>query len=379
MIGRILIFCFILFSASVIAQRNFDPKVIVLLPKFVEIEEGLEKKIQFYEKYGVTNQKNYLIEKSDSLFSVIVENDSIPPNYKEHYKNQIDFAGELNFVNNIVWNYAESFHAFLNLDFENSLVVVHKQESYTDFDSMQVFAKANNADYLINIDSLVVTKYKRDILVTPVFTIYYSYENRAIKIDPWKYDQFNKSYLTVDKKTLKLFFDDIDARTKILRIIKENGNLSKREELKIQKNIQKKRKQILDSLFQTGKSIKKLEGFSIDSILNTSISNLYTTIYSAEKDKYLAFFVFKKKWNYEGYSGDNDEINVIYCKKEGENWVAEYQLYGSIRINELSQEENVKEVFLKLINMEFFKENSIEMNDSFWDGELFKESKNKFQ
>lgn len=375
---RIIIFCLLLFSVSVIAQSNFDPKVIVLLPKTVEIENGLEKRIEFYEKYGVTFQKNYLSEKRDSLLSVIMENDSIPQNYKEHYKSRIDFANELNFANNIVWNYTESFHTMLDHDFDSSLVVVEKQESYTDIDLMQDYAKANNADYLINIDSLIVAKYKRDILVTPVFTIYYSYENRTIKIDPWMYNKFNKSYIMVDKKTLNIYFDDIDARSKILTIIKENGNSSKREELRIQKNIYEKRKNILDSLFQTGKSINRLEGFNKDSILNTPISDLYTIVNSTKKDRYLAFFVFRKNWDYKGFRGVNDEITVIYCKKEETNWVAEYQQLGVTKINELTHEENVKESFLKLIEMGFFKKNSIELNDAFWDNELFKESRIKF-
>ncbi|MGQ1908808.1 hypothetical protein ACT3CE_03365 [Marinifilum sp. RC60d5] len=376
---RIVIFCFLLFSFSVSGQSKFDPKVIVLLPQSVVIEKGLEEKIDFYEKYGVAYQKNYLIEKRDSLISVIMENDSISPNYKEHYKNQIDFANELNFVNNILWSYTGSFHTILDLDFDNSLVVVGKQKSLTDFELMQEYSKNNDADYLINVDSLIVTKYKRDILVRPVFTIYYSYENKTIKIDPWKYDQLNKSYLTVGKKTLNIYFDDIDARTKILNIIKGNGNARKREELKIQKNIEKQRKQILDSLFQNGKSVKKLEGFDKDSILNTSISNLYTTIYSADKDKYLSFFVFKKKWNYDGFGGVNDAISVIYCKKEESNWEAEYQQYCVIKLKKLTQEEHIKTSFMNLIDMDFFKENSIELNKEFWSKELFKQSNKNFK
>jgi len=374
----IIILSFLFLSTPLIGQNNFDPKVVVLLPRVVEIEKGLEKKIEFYEEYGVDYQKEYLIEKKDSLLQVVLRNDSIPNSYKEHFINQIDFAPKLNFVNSLVWNYTESFQGILSLDFEKPLVIAGANSSFSDIELMNEFSQKNNADYLINIDSLIVSKYKRDILVKPVFTIYYQNENRVIRIDPYEYDQFNKAYITVDKKTLNIFFDDLDARSKILRIIKENGDSNKREELKTQKIIEEKRINILDSLFNKGKSIDELEGFNKDSILNTPISSLYTIIYSTNKDKCLAFFVIKKKWDYEGFGGVNDEINVIYCKKEGTSWVAEYQQLGSIKINELSQEENVKESFLKLIDMEFFEENSTKLNNDFWNNELFKESRIKF-
>ena len=375
----IIIFSFFLVSVSAIGQNNFDPKVIVLLPRTVEIENGLEKEIEFYEKYGISYQKNYLIEKRDSLLSAVRKNDSISLNQKEHQKNQIDFASELNFINNIVWNYTESFQNILNLDFKSPLVIVDTKKSFSDLLLMQEYSLTNNADYIVNIDSLIITKHKKDILVKPIFTIYYQKENRIIEIDPFGYDQYNKSYLTVNKKTLNIYFDDIDERTEILRIIEKNGDSTRREELKQQKILEEKRINILDSLFQFGKANDKLIGFNRDTILNTPLSGLYTTIHSTSKNRCLAFFGIKKKWDYEGFGGVNDEIIVIYCKKVEDYWRAEYQQHGVIKINKLTQEENVKAAFMNLIEMDFFKENSIELNNEFWSKELFKKSNQKFK
>lgn len=373
-----LIFNLVLLTVSLIAQNDFDPKVIVLLPKTIEIGKGLEKKIEFYEKYGVSFQKKFIGENRDSLLNVVIKNDSIPFNQKEHLKNQIDFAQELNFTNNIVWNYTESFQTILDLDFENSLVLVDTIKSLSDLELMKDFSQANKADYLINIDSLIVSKYKRDILVKPIFTVYYYKENRTIKIDPFGYDQYNKSYITVGKKTLNIYFDDIYARTDILRFIKENGDSTKREELKNQKELAQKRINILDSLFQNGKTIEILRAIDKDTILNTPISNLYTTINSVNKDRCIVFFATKKEWEYEGFGGVNDEISIIYCKKENSKWESEYQQSGVIKINKLTQEENIKESFMRLIDMGFFKENSVELSNEFWSKELFKQSDIKF-
>ena len=243
---------------------------------------------------------------------------------------------------------------------------------------MQKYSLTNNADYLVNIDSLIITNYKNDILVKPIFKIYYQKENCIIKIDPFGYKKYNKSYLKVGEKTLNIYFDDIYARTDLLKIIEKNGDSTKREELKNQKILEQKRINILDSLFQYGKKNKILMNFNKDTILNTPISSLYTTINSTNKDRCLAFFVVKKKWVYEDIGGENDEINIIFCKKVDSKWEFEYKQYGVIKINKLTQEENVKESFMHLIDMKFFKDNSSELNDEFWSKELFKQSDVKF-
>lgn len=360
---RILILCFLLFSVSVIAQSNFDPKVIVLLPKSVEIEKGLEKKIKFYEKYGVAFQKNYLLEKRDSLLSVIMENDSIPPNYKEHFKNQIDFASELNFVNNIVWNYTESFHTMLDLDFESSLVVVEKQKSFRDFDLMHEYAKANSADYLINIDSLIVSKYKRDILIKPVFTVYYQNENRLISIDPLDYDQFNRSYIKVDKKKLNIYFDDIDARTKILRIIKDNGNSQKRD-------LTSRKTEILDSLYIAGQENNWLKQIIQKSDIK---SEFYSTgIMNSDSSKIIVFFITEGKMPIGENSELRHKVSILYGKKDNSNeWSFEYLQSGMYIKKELSREQEIKSRFMKLENIFFFEEEKDLLNEKFWTEELF--------
>lgn len=378
--GIILLFTCVFVSITVIAQKTFDPKVIVLLPRTVEIENGLEDRISFYEKYGVSLNKNFLLEKRDSLLSSIMGNDSIPLNHKEHLKNQLDFANELNFINNITLGYAKSFHAFLDLDFENSLVIADSKKSFRDLELMQEYLLKNNGDYLVNIDSLFIRKHKNDLLVKPIFSIFYLKENNISNIKSFgQQQQYNKSYITVDNKTLNVFYDDLDAQSKIVRFIKGNGDSIKRDSLHRRKRIKEKRSYILDSLFQEGKAIEKLLGFNEDKILDTPYSSLYTTIYSDNKKQCLAFFVIKKKWNYDGFGGVNDAISVIYCKKEESNWEAEYQQYCVIKLKKLTQEENVKASFMNLIDMDFFKENSIELNNEFWSKELFKQRNKNFK
>ncbi len=369
----------IFLTTHIFGQSNFDPRIIILLPKSVEIEKGLGKQIRFYEKYGILYNKNYIIEKKDSLLNEIINSDSIPISHKEHLKNQIEFAEYLNFENSFAWKYSESFQRFLGYELENVLVTIDTSISLGKHETMMEFSQKKNADYLINIDSLIISKYNKDILVKPIFTIYYQKENRIIEIDPFEYEQYNKSSIKVDNKTLKIYSDDIDAFTKILRIIEKNGDSANREKLYKQKTLESKRIHVLDSLFIVGKTCDPFVNFDKDTILSTPLSNIYTTVCSKNNERCLVFFVVKYHLKIGDIEGVHDKIDIIYCKSEGVNWEAEYQVEGTIKISSLTQEELMRRTFRSLIDMGFFIENSIETNDEFWIKELFKNSNKKFK
>ena len=275
----------VVLAVSVHCQNNFDPKIIVLLPKSVKIDRGLEKQIKFYEKYRVEINKKYLVEKKDSLLDVISTNDSIPDNLKEHFKNQIDFAKFLNFKNQIAQNYAGSFLSFLASDFENPLVVVDTIVSFDNIDSMKYYSKINAADYLINILEFKVSKYeKNDLHIKPQFSVYDYSADKIQNIERDFSSNLNHSYITVEDTTLNLFFDDIDELTFITNFIKKRG-------LSEERDIDNKQINTLLYLINSGKNNKKIEQIFEKAAYEFPTEKLYTTIESSSGNDFLAIFV----------------------------------------------------------------------------------------
>ncbi len=360
-------------------QSKFDPRIIVLSPSKVIKGKRTSKQVSFYEKYNVAVMKNYLLENKDSLLLVISNDDSIPLNHKEHLLNQINFASHLNFENKISQSIASSFQTFLHDKFDIPLVTVDRHISSISKESLKKYANNRGADYIISIDSLTVEKFRKDIIVTPMYSVYYQLEDTLVSIKLFDENSFNKTTLKSDNKSLTVFFRDVETRTEIVKLITNYGDLKSRENIYEQKLLKIERLKVLDSLFVECKDNKLPNTIIEDSILKTKALALHTVMYSKDHNKLLAFFITEEAWEFQGRRDTNDMVTVIYGKKVNDSWEFEYVLYGTIKLDNRNKDLHVKESFIGLASMQFFKEGKLELNKEFWERELFKEYSDSFK
>lgn len=369
---------FIACSISIFCQETFDPKVVVFSPRIVITETGISKDISFFDHYMISPQKNHLINKKDSLIDVVLKNDTLKTNEKAHLKNIIEYAPYWDFNTNMVNKYVNSLQSILNITYKNDLVIAASEKSISDVDIKRAYAEKNSFDYIISIDTLFISKARKGLYIKPILSLYDKKGKQNIDLHSTYKDRFNVEYITIKKKQLfhtkkttkYLFYDDIESFSTLVNYIKYNGDSLKRNETNNLKDLEEKRINKLDSLFETGKKFDKDLLQNKDSILGLPTSAIITIISSRNKDKALAYFIRKEKIHYKEFSDSLDVVSVIYCNRQKQQTEYKY-LIKSGSFQEISIEEKVKTEFNNLIEMNFFKENSSELNDEFWDKELF--------
>lgn len=352
-------------------QDSFDPKVIVLLPVNIHIDKGINDKIDFYYKYAIKLDKEYLIDKKDSLLLLIAENDSLPENYKRHYENKIKFASNLDFTNHLVQHYASSFHEVLTSELKNALVLIDTCSSFIELNAMKTYAELHNADYIVNITNLDIEKYKRDILVTPKFTVYSRIENIVHDINPWDLDQYNKSSISLGNKNLIVYRDDIYATTDVQRLIKENGDVFKRQ-------LKHNRNEILENLFYTGIKSKSMTDELKKFNMELNSDTYYTSVSNKDSSQLISFYISEGQLPMGNDKSTRYIVRIVYSEKNSEVWKHEFLHNGIYIFMELSEEDQVKETFMKLKNMFFFEKDSVNINPEFWNEKLFIKYKIRF-
>lgn len=376
---KLLIIGLISFSISIFCQNSFDPKVVVFSPRIIITEAGINKEIDFFDHYMISNRRNHYIEKKDSLIDALLKKDSIKANEKEHLKNIIEFAPHWSFNTNLVHRYVESMQSILNITFDNHLVIANSDKSILDSAALKEYTVKNGIDYIVNIDTIFISRDRKGILIRPVLSLYDKKLNQHIDFQSTSTQRFNSQYITIKKKhllftqktTKYLFYGDIESYSDLFKYIQNNGDSTKRKEINDSQELEQNRLKILDGLFQTGKNIGSDFLQKKDSILSTPTSTIYTALSSKDKNKYIAFFVRKQEYKFQYMSGIQDAVSIIYCKKENQNWEYRYLVKWIMSFKEISQEEKVRNEFMKLIDMNFFKENSFELNDEFWEKEQF--------
>lgn len=357
-------------SMTNLCQNSFDPKVVVLSPRVIISESGLDKNVDFFEQYLISYEKNFYVEKRDSLIGVLLKNDTIKTNEREHLKNIIEFAPYWNFNTEIVHKYVQSMQSVLSLTFDNHLVIADSCKSISESSVLKEYAEKKAIDYIVNIDTIFLSKCKNGIMIKPALSVYYKKEDQYLDLHTNFNQRPNVFYVKVKKKKKYIFYDDMTPFSNLMNFIRVNGDSTKRIEIASSKELETKRSNILDSLFQTGKRYSSEFLQKKDTILQTPTSSICTVLRSKDGDKIIAYFVGKQEYKFEHMSGVQDAVSIIFCKKVNQNW--EYQYVSIIMsFKEITQEEKVLIEFMKLIKLNFFKENSYELNDKFWDEELF--------
>lgn len=377
---KLLITGLIVCSISIFCQESYDPKVVILSPRIIIKEPDISKDISFFDDYMISYQKKLYIEKKDSLIDSFWENDTLKANKKVHLKNIIEFAPYWNFNTHIVQRYVNSLQSILSTTFANNLVIAESEKSISGRNLIKEYAEKNSIDYVVSIDTLFVSKDRKGLYVKPILSMYDKKANQHIDLHSNLKRQFNIQYVTIKKKhliytkktTKYLFYDDIESYSKLVNYIQDNGDFTKRKEINDSKELEQKRLNKLDSLFKVSKKFDIDFLQNKDSILKTPTSAITTIISSKNKDRAIAYFARKEELNYKELSGIHDVISIIYCNKQNQKIEHKYLIFRSMSFKEISMEEKVKEEFMKLVDMNFFKENSCELNDEFWEKELFK-------
>ncbi|MEQ8476171.1 MAG: hypothetical protein RIB54_08010 [Fulvivirga sp.] len=351
----------LLLALNLSGQNLIDPKIVILVDSNINFKKGIEKQLDFFTKYGIDAQRDYFIDKKDSL-TQLNNKASVSLNNYEFFKNQINTSCNLNFSSYIGLRYAQILQNYLSHYLPNCLSIYQSEQKPFLKDSLAVFSKTNSSNFIILISNIEVNRSKENLLINVKFQLYDSSIDEIIEIPNHSVGSYNSNILTGNNKTLEILFNDVYSISNITRIVKENGNSKERN----QKN---ERRRILMNLFDKGKKNQELSSLIPSDTSLLGNSSYYTGIFNASKNQFLTFYIKDGDFKIQEYRYPQC-VEIVCGIKTENNW--EIKRISKILRPEISSHEEVmKEIFLNLENIYFFEENSSQINSEFWALKLF--------
>ncbi|MEQ9660344.1 hypothetical protein [Fulvivirga sp.] len=334
----------LLLALNLSGQNLIDPKIVILVDSNINFKKGIEKQLDFFTKYGIDAQRDYFIDKKDSL-TQLNNKASVSLNNYEFFKNQINTSCNLNFSSYIGLRYAQILQNYLSHYLPNCLSIYQSEQKPFLKDSLAVFSKTNSSNFIILISNIEVNRSKENLLINVKFQLYDSSIDEIIEIPNHSVGSYNSNILTGNNKTLEILFNDVYSISNITRIVKENGNSKERN----QKN---ERRRILMNLFDKGKKNQELSSLIPSDTSLLGNSSYYTGIFNASKNQFLTFYIKDGDFKIQEYRYPQC-VEIVCGIKTENNW--EIKRISKILRPEISSHEEVmKEIFLNLENIYFF-------------------------
>ncbi|NPD48295.1 hypothetical protein [Lentimicrobium sp. S6] len=352
----IILTVWILITVLGFSQEKYNLKTIILLPENVKIDNQAKENIDFYTKYILSPQRLRIISNEDSLKVEILNNNSLTKLEKDRYINQIEFAKYLNFENSIIQDYSNTLQELTEIDLPNSIILTATEKSTTKLEELIILSEKYHTDLIISVVGLDVSEYKNGLLIKPRFSVYTKSNNSVKIIKPFvEYDNYNKKYITVKERTLNIYSDDIDYLSQLNDLIRKEYEINKLHSILDIRN----QKSIFSKNINNGKNNHKIKGILVD---NNKLENgkFYSVLVSKNSNEFVAFITGNEKMKSLGHL-----IIVTGKKKDNSEWDFKYN-EKIVLLKEELNDNNIKELLFEKYKSKYFLDNSIDINNEFW-------------
>ncbi len=372
---------FVLNSFESIAQINFDPSVVILVPNEVEADKSTEKEISgFNEKLSaqLANQPNQNNELKEQLKGQ-------PENIGLMMKNNMDFSKSIDFYS-MISSITEQFLQYRFFETFPNLLILAKHEKSDGYPkSLTSIAEKYKAQFVINFKKVKTFKSKESKVLELDIQIFDRHSNSTILDRKYAGEETNPGFEfacengTISccaNNAIKSFIYDA------IKVIAENSPTLKRKN-----QVEKDRNSILVNDYYPKSANKLILPKIKDTDTTINKQSFYQGFMNKENNKFIAFFAenstgkdfkeFKDKYGDKNITiGENYFTNppnmycfIVYGIKYQEKWY--YKKDKIVHFKASDFEQGKLEYFVNLKKWDFFAEDSNKPSDNFWETNFF--------
>lgn len=363
---------------------KFDPSILVLYPYQTQTGMRLITEINQENKYLEQYKENSIKISHEEIESSKEREENI----RIMLEKKLEFVKKKDFYSILPESMEGYLQYFLFERFNNLLIYAINQKSSSDIDSLSKIANEHKIQYLINFPTVNIYE-KNGVVISEINIQLFDNINKSIVLDK-KYtgDFQNHGFeFTCQDSSIVCTFKNVISQSirDIISIISTNSPTIVQEKL-----LNESRTNILyEEYYIKDPSREVLSSLELSKEIEIDSTAYFQSIFNEDKNKFISFFAVESKGRtLEQLKGSKDKhVNIIsndissmdklpgiYAYtvvgvKFNDKWYIEK---GNITYFDSDDIEGGKfDYFSNLIKWSFFKEESTEINEKFWEINTF--------
>lgn len=379
----------ILTFTTTFGQTIYEPKILILAPNVTKYEKTFEKEI---ERYTNENKKNINTSEQDEFLNS-PDFKKQPENLQIITKSEIEFSKNLDFFKRASFISEQSLIYRFFEKFPNLLIKLKDTKSSGTLNDLKAHSDKENLQYVLNLASIELYKENNISYAKITVQLYDNVSNSILLNKAYVGDWNNPGFeFTCEDQTIGCTLNNAlsKALEEVVYTIASNSPTLKREKQLQQERFDVLMKNYFNQPFNK-QSIKNIIS-PLDSNINIDIA--YQSLFSPDKEKFVAFFLTQVSAQDFKALKDNkrdENVNIISSKsikdkgflddipqtysyivkgvKYKDKWYIEKSNVTYFQAKTLNDGQQI--FFNNLQQWNFFKENSIEFSPDFWGTKLF--------
>lgn len=385
MIKYITAFLLIFTPFSIFAQADFEPQILIISPYKTNYDKSFEDELTAKNKEIQLSTQKAIKENTFLPYGFKFETESI----QTSYKSQLEYSKNLDFFKNVSSTLLKMLLDNFKRNFNNPLITLKDTTSVGLINDLRKIAKKENVQYVVNFPLIELYKDNETSYAAVTFQLFDKVRDAIILENTFSEDWSDRNLmlLCTDKTIdccVKNALHHITLR--IQEAVKSNSTSYTNE-----RNLFKERSELLakNYLYQP------FDKHFLDTIIpksdsSISISSLFQLLVNPNRTMFAAFFserITEKTYQYYQSSGKiKGDVNFYHSLDTPDTALHSYSyIVSGVKYNNKwyyeksnifytdarSDEEGKKSLLYKLTNLNFFKDNSTEINPDFWETKLF--------
>lgn len=377
---------FILFiSPTMFAQASIEPQILILSPYKTNYDKAFEDEL---------NIKNKEIQLSAQ--KAIKENTFLPSGFKYEtesiqasYRSQLEYSKNLDFFKDVSSTLLKLLVDNFKLNFRNPLITLKDTVSVGLINDLRKISKKENVQFVVNFPLIELYKYNETSYAAVTFQLFDKVTDGIVLENTFSEDWSDRNLmLPCTDKTIDCCVKN--ALHKITLRIREAVKLNSPNFIQ-ERNIFKERSELLTKNYL----YQPFDQHFLDTIIpisdsTISFNSLYQLLINNDRSKFVALFSErisgKVYLSYQNSRKINGPVNVSLPVDNSDMAMGSYSyIISGVRYNNKwyyeksnifytdarNDEEGKKSMLFKLTKLNFFKDNSTEVNPDFWETKLF--------
>jgi hypothetical protein len=387
--NKITIFIFVMASALFAIGQSYEPQILILSPNEFIFDKSFEKEIQ--SKNIELSSDSKISDKKEFIASEEFKKE--PENIQAITLSEFNFLKNLNFSNQVSY-IAHQYLAYRFYErFKNLIILLTDKKSDSNIQNLKNIADEEKIQYILNFSNIKLYKKGRKCYSKISVQLYDNYSKNILLNSEFEGDWTNPGFeFACKEKSIECPINNAisKALSEVINIVAKNSPT-----LNKQKELNKNRfNELLANYYSKNNDLSFLKPIIPQPDSNILLNNQFQIIVDSNRTKFVAFFIEQvSNQDFKSMKQDDTDknINIISSKdikdggflseipqiyayivkgvKHKEKWY--YEKSNVTYFDAKSLEEGKQKYFYNLAKWNFFKDNSTEFNNNFWETYLF--------
>ncbi len=376
-------------SALFAIGQSYEPQILILSPNEFIFDKSFEKEIQ--SKNIELSSDSKISDKKEFIASEEFKKE--PENIQAITLSEFNFLKNLNFSNQVSY-IAHQYLAYRFYErFKNLIILLTDKKSDSNIQNLKNIADEEKIQYILNFSNIKLYKKGRKCYSKISVQLYDNYSKNILLNSEFEGDWTNPGFeFACKEKSIECPINNAisKALSEVINIVAKNSPT-----LNKQKELNKNRfNELLANYYSKNNDLSFLKPIIPQPDSNILLNNQFQIIVDSNRTKFVAFFIEQvSNQDFKSMKQDDTDknINIISSKdikdggflseipqiyayivkgvKHKEKWY--YEKSNVTYFDAKSLEEGKQKYFYNLAKWNFFKDNSTEFNNNFWETYLF--------